>query len=108
MAKKRKMKRIRRSNPKRKPEPELLIDGAAGVYVPQMFVENFDTLHWHIKPKDEAVLIDGPDNEYYWDAWDEVLAYAYYIYEGKRYSLYQDSDLWAIPDDFDFEKAGWL
>ena len=38
-----------------------------------------------------------PENEWYWEAWHEVLDKAQYIdNQGNIYRLYQDGDLWLI------------
>ena len=74
---------------------ELLIDGLMGIYVPKQFVSNYIPAEWHIKPEDAAILFAGPDMEQYWDAWDDVLSYAWCEKDGKVYNLWQDGDLWA-------------
>lgn len=84
-------------------EPILLIDGAAGIYVPQRFAESYDMAFYHVAAEDAAVLLCGPENEEYWDAWDSVLSYAGLDHpELGRCYLYQDSDLWLVPEDCEF------
>lgn len=81
-----------------------LIDGAAGIYVPQEFVSRYDTKLWNVKRDDVEILEHGPDHEYYWETWDDVLSYAHYIDEnGIEFQLYQDSDLFAIGADEEIE-----
>ena len=49
---------------------------------------------------DAEILLDGPDHELYWDTWDHVLGTAYYLADdGRRFTLWQDGDLWAICVD---------
>ena len=45
-------------------------------------------------------LENGPESEGYWDVWNSVLNKAFLIdYEGNRFTLYQDGDLWALCFD---------
>ena len=81
----------------------LLIDGAAGIYVPNKFYKNFDFKFWGLNKKDYSDLAD-PENEHYWDTWDDVLRNAEYKdKDGYVWSLYQDDSLFAIRDDYEFE-----
>ena len=70
----------------------LLINGAYGIYIPQMFAFMFKAQLSEQDAKD----LESPDNEYYWDAWDDVLNKTFII-EGVVCTLEQDGDLWAIP-----------
>ena len=90
-----------------KHEPELLLNGARGIYIPRDFVDAYNPKEWHLSAENIADLSD-PDNEYYWDAWNTVLTNAYCYHAGAKWTLWQDSDLWAIPEDFDMEKEGWV
>ena len=81
-------------------ETHVLVDGAAGIYVPQRFVTNFEATEWGVSPEDAAVLSAGPDAENYWEVWDDVLATAKYTdKDGKTWSLSQDIDLFAVNQD---------
>ena len=74
----------------------LLRSDAMGIYIPKNFSEDFDQIRWHVEPEDTVILAD-PENEYYWDAWCDVLDYAYYIDDdGNEYRLHLDGDLWAV------------
>ena len=46
---------------------ELLIDGLRGMYVPQEFALRYGE---YLDSETRAVLLAGPKNEEYWDAWD--------------------------------------
>ena len=75
---------------------QLLLSDARGVYIPCDFVDNFNLDKWHVDNK-YTYLLSSPDNEFYWDYWDELLSKAYFIDEvGNKWELYQDGDLWAI------------
>ena len=81
---------------------ELLLDGARGIYIPQNFaeivkrecVEGVSEEQW-------AIFEAGPEHEWYWEAWDEVLNSAIVTNPSthERFTLYQDGDLWLIPED---------
>lgn len=75
---------------------KLLITDAAGRYIPQQFVENFEG--WGLLPQDFQILRDGPDHLDYWETWDDVLNYATIKHDGVLYRLHQDGDLWALAE----------
>lgn len=76
-----------------------LISDGFGVYIPKVFTErvNFARLK-NADPADWAIIEQGPDAEYYWEAWDCILAGVNLVADdGAEYYLWQDGDLWAIP-----------
>jgi hypothetical protein len=82
-------------------EAECIIDGHWGVYVPQEFASRGMAEAWGVKPEDIAILLAGPDHEFYWEAWDDVTREATFKdANGKVWSLEQDGDLFAViyPD----------
>ena len=87
-------------------ERKLLMDGRNGVYVPRQFVKRFIPDAWNVSKEDEQILLDGPDNENYWDAWCYVLDSAYYCDEsGVRWHLEQDEgDLFAVAESLEDEE----
>jgi hypothetical protein len=81
--------------------PNLLLESNRGIYIPQTFARDFDI------PLPENIardLLEGPENEWYWQSWAWVLDNVTYVEKGTRYGLYQDGDLWAIPEGFDTEE----
>lgn len=75
----------------------LLIDSNRGIYIPQYFAKEFS--HWPISADDSKIL-ENTDHEYYWQAWDNVLATSKHVdKEGHTWLLYQDGDLWAVRED---------
>lgn len=76
----------------------LLVSDREGIYVPMAFVERYDTDLWsNIDPADVNIILEGPDAEGYWDAWDSVLQNAeYHDDNGHVFRLHQDGDLWAV------------
>lgn len=78
----------------------LLVSDANGIYVPQFFAKAYDLSLWSgLDPGDVATIEQGPENEYYWDAWNNILDSATYQHDGRTYRLHQDGDLWAIDYD---------
>ena len=89
-------------------EPEVesfLIGSGYGIYIPQMFTEQFEKRDevpdsiWEICKKGPINEDDsGTENYDYWDAWIEILdKWEYFCYEGYgctyRYFLQHDGDL---------------
>ena len=82
----------------------LILSDARGVYIPRDFVtDKYNEITvdhckaWGIKDEDAEILASGPDHEYYWETWDDVLSNAQYTdEEGNKYFLNQDGDLWAF------------
>lgn len=84
---------------------QILIDDANGVYIPAIFSEKFlhdvrDGEGWQGVDREQLVILENKDNEYYWEAWDEVLNTAFFIdNEGKKWTLWQDGALFAVALD---------
>jgi len=65
----------------------LMVDGSFGIYVPKRFYDNVDLSEWGLN-KDDYIGLSTPDNEDYWDLWDEVIERARYVSaSGIEYSL---------------------
>lgn len=84
----------------------ILLDSNRGIYIPQHFAEDFaihsvDGEGWEgISEKDRETLLAGPDAEWYWDTWADVVDHATYTdTDGNVWRLYQDGDLFAICDE---------
>jgi len=85
----------------------LILSDARGVYIPRDFAtDNYNEIAvdhcaaWGISKEDASILASGPDHEFYWETWDDVLNYAKYTDEkGNEYCLSQDGDLWALCYD---------
>ena len=82
---------------------ECVVNGAHGRYVPQVFCEKYD-LDWapseikNMLQADWQICLNGPDEEWYWDAWQEVLD-NYQIHHsslGYFYCFEQDQDVFEI------------
>lgn len=73
-----------------------LVDGAAGIYVPFKFANNFDWSKWRgITQEQQQILLKGPNYEDYWAVWDEVLQSAWFENDEGCWILDQDGDLFA-------------
>ncbi len=82
-----------------------LVDSHHGTYVPQAFVELYDPEAWHVKKDNLEVMLSGPDDENYWEAWDEILNFSYFIQDGVEYRLVQrEGDVFAIREPVDNEE----
>lgn len=70
-----------------------LLDSARGIYIPRDFA---DFVGWDgISDENLEILMFGPDSDYYWEAWHEVLDNATFNQNGTIFRLWQDGDLWC-------------
>lgn len=75
----------------------LLINSAHGVYIPQVFAETIDWNaldNWDEDQK--SILLAGPEHEFYFEAWQEILDNCETIDGGR---LHQDGDVWLVYVD---------
>ena len=72
---------------------EFILNGAFGQYLPQAFALS----EWgqHIANKDDRkILLEGPEAEWYWDAWADVLDE--WTHDGLRLEAGESGDLFLI------------
>lgn len=74
---------------------DLLITDRSGIYIPQIACQDLDICFENCQEDSKSICLEGPENEYYWEAWDDVLNYG--TIDGKL--LHQDGDLWLIDYD---------
>jgi len=77
---------------------EILLNDSRGVYIPQNFAENFVMSDWGVGDDTRDILLAGPtsENEWYWEAWEQVLNNASYVdATGNKWHLSQEGDLFA-------------
>ena len=81
----------------------MILDDNRGQFIPQDFAEEFCTQdnieNGVIKGIDQEqiqILKDGPDNEIYWDVWDEVTIDCEIHFGNDIYTLHQDGCLFMI------------
>lgn len=82
---------------------EILADGARGIYIPQHFYEsiNWDLVYGVTDEQKED--ISDPQNEYYFDAWNDILFNAeLHDDEGGVFFLYltDNGDLLAVDSEW--------
>lgn len=77
---------------------ECLLSDARGVYIPRDFVADFDMAEWGVADATWALdtCAAGPDEEGYWEAWDEIMRKAEFKEGDNVWRLHQDGDLWAV------------
>ena len=78
----------------------LFCEDSSGIYIPKRFADEIlRSSVSGIFPLDWAILEAGPGTDLYWDAWEMVLDNAIITHPqtGIQYRLYQDGDLWLIP-----------
>jgi hypothetical protein len=76
---------------------QLLIADFIGIHIPKQFVTTFDLSKFRNLPAWAVDECQDPDNELYWEAWDEILKHAEFVHpDGRIFRLEQDGDLWAV------------
>lgn len=87
-------------------EPILLIDANRGIYIPQVFAQHYARHLQNLEQlqEDINILLEGPENKEYWEAWEEVEREGIINIDGEACYLFESGDLWAIPQDFDIDK----
>ena len=74
---------------------EFLCDSCNGKFIPQIMINRLIVSGWSIDCEYIEDLQD-PDNEWYWDIWDQVVDNAQFTDEnGNKWYLWQDGDLFA-------------
>jgi len=91
----------------------LISDSHHGIYIPQIVVtENLSMPNWNFSECNEddiKIVIEGPDNEWYWDAWNNILDNVIiYDNEGEKYFLCHNEDLWAVPENCANQLEDWI
>jgi hypothetical protein len=87
--------------------PVLLLDGNRGIYLPKVFAEEIIAGSYKVKNMNAEIRsylaeLGNPDNEFYWDAWEDLLRECILIdTKGNEFSLWQNDDLWALPEEMD-------
>lgn len=80
---------------------EIIFDSHRGVYIPQAFAQFCNPQKWGISEDTLRTLLNGPDTDFYWEAWDSVLNSACYTDEhGHTWTLHHDGELFALRDDY--------
>ena len=87
---------------------ELVIDGSAGIYSPKYFAELFGDQVKNVKPEDLETLLAGPEDEWYWEAWQNFQMYGKIEFRDEDWSIYQyEGDIWLAHPDHEWEDDWW-
>ena len=81
---------------------ELLLSDSQGIYIPKLWCDGLSEEEAEEKCVSwGSVLIcqSGPDEESYWDSWQEVLDSAEWEEDGENWRLHQSGDLWKVRSD---------
>lgn len=82
---------------------ELLVSDRDGIFIPKIFAEIVDSyLHlWEgLNREDIDLLLKGPEEESYWDVWNDVVQWAKHTDDhGMVWRLHQDGDLFLYCDE---------
>lgn len=86
---------------------ECILDSSRSIYLPQQFATLYRTTTkgtWSgVSEEDILALEHGPDDEFYYEAWDSVLANAIFTDDEGDWHLHQDSDLFLVHEDYELE-----
>lgn len=81
----------------------LIADSRRGIYIPQSVAEDLAIYANLVSNMDEvrddlAVLLEGPDNDEYWDAWDSVLYNLEFTHDGAAGRLHntENGDIFIV------------
>jgi hypothetical protein len=80
---------------------ELLLDSNRGVYIPQNFCQEFKLKEFGLSDDDKDVktCLNGPDDEWYWEAWYAVMDKAVIRRDEHEWRVYHSGDVWLVRDD---------
>ena len=83
--------------------PKLVLSDSYGRYIPQVYCEDADE-EWAesvgVDFKDVLVCQAGPDQDWYYEAWSNILDSAHKVIDGVTLRLVQDGDLFEVPDTY--------
>lgn len=81
---------------------QVLVDNHHGIYVPQVFVSTYNVNKFGIEEfdPDYQSVLQGPENEWYWESWDAILNKASYTDEnGNTLYLEHNGDLFLVAEE---------
>lgn len=77
-----------------------LIDGANGIYIPQLFARQYAGGWSGADLEDLETVAGGVDTPGYWEAWDTIVDSAVFTdSHGVKWHLWPDGDLFIYSDD---------
>ena len=83
---------------------ELFLSDARGIYIPRDFAQSIKRECVTGISEDDYAILENPDHEWYWEAWNDVLNNAVVTdpTSGTVYKVYQDGDCWLIEQGAEF------
>lgn len=82
---------------------ELLLSDSHGIYIPKLWCDELsseeEAERFSVSWDSVLVCQSGPDEELYWDAWQEILDSAEWIEGRENWRLHQSGDLWKVRSD---------
>ena len=105
----------------------LIRDSHHGVYIPHLVANEFApcgnspyssghfngfrkfTFDWSdVAEESVKILLNGCDEEFYWEAWEDVLDNLKIEIDGEPYRMIQNQDVWLIPEECMDELEEWI
>jgi len=78
---------------------QLLVSDSWGMLIPQSFVRNYEFTGADEKDIETCDRGPDPENEWYWEAWENICRDAFVTIKDNKYRLYQDGDLFGICEE---------
>lgn len=87
-----------------KPEPQLFLSDARGIYIPRDFSESVRHECVTGVSDEDWKILEDPDHEHYWEVWSDVCDHAVVTdpASGVKYRVHQDGDCWLIPEGMEW------
>lgn len=87
----------------------LLLSDSYGIYIPKLWADEISSeeeaedlgVSW----EDVLLCQSGPEEERYWEAWQEILDSAQWIDDGEDWRLHQSGDLWRVRADVELPEG---
>lgn len=87
----------------------LLLTDANGIYIPQLWcngISKSETAEMNISWEDVEACQHGPDGEFYWEAWEQIIDNAEIADDsGDLWRLHQNGDLWQVRTDVELPEG---
>jgi len=80
----------------------LLLSDANGIYIPHLYCQTLSEEEAEdsgISWEDVLLCQSGPDEELYWEAWQQICDSAEWDEDGETWRLLQNGDLWQVRAD---------
>ena len=88
---------------------ELLLSDSHGIYIPKLWCDELsseeEAERFSVSWDSVLVCQSGPDEELYWDAWQEILDSAEWEEDGVEWRLHQSADLWRVRADVEIPEG---